>query len=1347
MNALDTDSVEASLAALSALGACYDQSEGLSPSSFSNYDSSHAAPPCSPSNSPKNGRHSGGASLSADASDPMGGRSTSTATLEKALALASPNRVPSSSSSKGSFRLRLLKAFHAADVQAQQNLESAFERMEQGGSSSYADSSVYSDDTCLLSDTESQDESRLAPGEAFAVALLRQARRQRHLSRLRERCRELDRQAKYYVKKESEFVEQLEQLFLDKELEISELRSQAQALVDDTDHLKEVVAQQAKEEGYLQVQLDAMTTYNTSIEVRVQFIMKQLVDFLGHRPKGERGKLSGDDDEDEEEEEEEEESLDKWKEIMNQIWSDGQDNFKAGQLRLELLEKHLEAYRQDNKARAQRLSDRQVKTTGIHQKMCKLQAWILEQHLANSGERCQTTANSDEKKNAVATPPAASRSLKANLSPIDFIEGATTAPTTESGLPQFDPSARSDKGISSPSSAPGSLKVSSGVGHNESPEKDPTATAATIVPLSPPLPLRRHSEGRGSRGSTATASASGDANSTADLSPPRTAVEKAVLVQKYLCEALAAVNFSHQVVRVKNGTNIYRFGPEITAAVRLTDDGRLLAARDFGAFRPIREVLLELQADLSGNSASCSVASSLVVAATSQDNSRSQGDAGHAMEVNTQQPSTCSANTASVVATAEAAAAAAAAASAAAVRANSLMMGSYTASGTGSGSISIPGSTNAFLGPSAVINAADTGSASNRRRHSHENDNCSSNANSAGASAASSAAPSTTAGTGGTAAAVRGDNHHHRHHHQQQQQQQQQSRRQSHPHQQRSSLSQPPQALHREPPAEVPRRPPSSDARNGRVKLGYRNTLGSTEPLTAAPPPPEASRSPSAHWGPSQEAACSLTAGASTSPWLAGGSGSIDMGAPRQDLTRSFNNWVGEYVAGQQQQWRQLPLQQQHHQHYHSPLPPHQQSPLPTHHPLHQQQQQQQQQHQQFPPPTLPPEPASQPASQPQQYWSLPAASYPSSSTATRRHSSASASASAAGQPSLPGSGAFYAPCAAGRVDSRRLSLPAAQQESHAKSTSPVPQRICVQRPPVMHTVQLAPNQLSARSGTPPMRTYPNQSAERALSTHRMLRPGAPTQARATFPLAQPCSARGSYHGQSRSPPPVRNSGSTVMVSSVQAPARPVPHGPRTIRFGSVGSATHMGPTAGRSPSPPLHTVRNGESSRSLSPLCTTMTTVVEVQPGHRSVVTAAAPRRSSTPPHIGLVHPMLGAQPGQRLILDASTDYLSQTVSDTRGSPLLGSSVASSVAIASARSTKTALAHMPSPGLGPIGLQPGMLGLARPITVSQSVAQTPPCVSLRGTAHHPQGYILRPAPTIPAIPPSPASSSEVFAV
>lgn len=88
-------------------------------------------------------------------------------------------------------------------------------------------------------------------------------------------------------------------------------------------------------------------------------------------------------------------------------------------------------------------------------------------------------------------------------------------------------------------------------------------------------------------------------------------------VERCLHEALSAISFNAKVVRVKGDWGVYRFGADIAAVIRLTDEGKLVASRDYSAFRPVDEFLRELQAEMQTVSHNVSVASTSVVAAAS----------------------------------------------------------------------------------------------------------------------------------------------------------------------------------------------------------------------------------------------------------------------------------------------------------------------------------------------------------------------------------------------------------------------------------------------------------------------------------------------------------------------------------------------------------------------------------------------------------------------------------------------------------------------------------------------------------------------------------------------------------
>eukprot|EP00445_Apocalathium_hangoei_P010534 CAMPEP_0203884088 /NCGR_PEP_ID=MMETSP0359-20131031/28155_1 /ASSEMBLY_ACC=CAM_ASM_000338 /TAXON_ID=268821 /ORGANISM="Scrippsiella Hangoei, Strain SHTV-5" /LENGTH=1196 /DNA_ID=CAMNT_0050804469 /DNA_START=23 /DNA_END=3613 /DNA_ORIENTATION=- len=613
----------------------------------------------------------------ADAADPTAvGRRGTAAALEHALAMASPPR------SMGSARVRLLQAFAAADVQAQSSLERSFAALDAGGSAAGADSSGSGSATPGLESEASED--LLISGGSFEVALQRQVRRQEKFSALRKRCTELQAQAECYRRKEAEFVEQLEHLMAGKETEVGELKMQAEVLEDERHQLKEAALQQDMEHDALQRQLDEMLAYKGASEVRVQFLMDHLVNLLSRSDgnTSEEAQLHG-------------------QELLKEVLADGEEQCRAGQKRLGLFTRQLDEARVENRSRAQQLSDMQISTTGIHEKMCKFQHWVLERKLfpnvspsrlasapsastsaadrlglaslgrtvaapdegSGSAFRRGRFGDSDDRASSNGGSP---RGLLSGASPAAASDGAASSRGGDAhDVSAQDPEAtlRSERAQSSLGSPPGSCKVVRSLNRSESsvsslredgsvvmmhPAVSSRATGAEGVsppPPPPPLPLEllagslpsvgqlaRASEevatdwvGGGSRGAAAVSEGGmhsfGATSQEIGIglagSSSRSFGSRVAQVERCLHEALSAISFKAKVVRVKGDWGVYRFGADIAAVIRLTDEGKLVASRDYSAFRPVDEFLRELQAEMQTVSRNVSVASTSAVAGAS----------------------------------------------------------------------------------------------------------------------------------------------------------------------------------------------------------------------------------------------------------------------------------------------------------------------------------------------------------------------------------------------------------------------------------------------------------------------------------------------------------------------------------------------------------------------------------------------------------------------------------------------------------------------------------------------------------------------------------------------------------
>merc|ERR1719162_449356 len=59
--------------------------------------------------------------------------------------------------------------------------------------------------------------------------------------------------------------------------------------------------------------------------------------------------------------------------MLQTVLADGEERDQLSRQRLELFTRQLEDARQENRIRAQSLSDRQCQTTGLHERLCKLQ--------------------------------------------------------------------------------------------------------------------------------------------------------------------------------------------------------------------------------------------------------------------------------------------------------------------------------------------------------------------------------------------------------------------------------------------------------------------------------------------------------------------------------------------------------------------------------------------------------------------------------------------------------------------------------------------------------------------------------------------------------------------------------------------------------------------------------------------------------------------------------------------------------------------------------------------------------------------------------------------------------------
>jgi len=260
------------------------------------------------------------------------------------------NRMPARASS-GAARTRLIEALIAIEAEAQRAVEEAVRAtIRPSTGSSLAASEAAKE---LGSDVE---DSVLCTRGSKATAE-QHSRLRARASELRKEAMKLEVELSSFKSKEVDFVQDLGRLLSDNEQKESDLLARVDVLTEEQRELYEASTQQEQEMRSLARELEEMEAYKVACENRVQFLMDQLVILLSSGQDAENGQ------------------------ILCRILADGEERCGAARGRLGFFSQQLEDARQENRARAQKLSDMQVSTTAIHERMCALQNQVLERKL------------------------------------------------------------------------------------------------------------------------------------------------------------------------------------------------------------------------------------------------------------------------------------------------------------------------------------------------------------------------------------------------------------------------------------------------------------------------------------------------------------------------------------------------------------------------------------------------------------------------------------------------------------------------------------------------------------------------------------------------------------------------------------------------------------------------------------------------------------------------------------------------------------------------------------------------------------------------------------------------------
>lgn len=184
---------------------------------------------------------------------------------------------------------------------------------------------------------------------------------------LRSENQELKSEIHRKEKRGAEFVQQLEQLLLEGERSYADLRARVEELLDESTQLADAEHQEEHEQQGLQEQLAEMLKYQDCCRVRVGLLMDHLVGLLSKsaEPRADDRRRDANS-------------------MLRSVLSDAEQRCFSSLQRLELFAGQLEAARRDNRFRAQRLSDMQIATTAIHERMCALQHELMLRQLAPS---------------------------------------------------------------------------------------------------------------------------------------------------------------------------------------------------------------------------------------------------------------------------------------------------------------------------------------------------------------------------------------------------------------------------------------------------------------------------------------------------------------------------------------------------------------------------------------------------------------------------------------------------------------------------------------------------------------------------------------------------------------------------------------------------------------------------------------------------------------------------------------------------------------------------------------------------------------------------------------------------
>lgn len=253
--------------------------------------------------------------------------------------------------SSGAARTRLIEALIAIEAEAQRAVEEAVRATIRPP----AGSRLVASEAPKELDSDAEDSMLCARGDK---AIAEQHRKLRaRASELRKETVKLEVELSSFKSKEVDFVQDLGRLLSDNEQKESELLARVDALTEEQRELYEASAQQEQEMRSLARELEEMDAYKVACENRVQFLMDQLVILLSSGQDCENGQ------------------------ILCRILADGEERCGAARERLGFFAQQLEDARQENRARAQKLSDMQVATTATHERMCALQNQVLERKL------------------------------------------------------------------------------------------------------------------------------------------------------------------------------------------------------------------------------------------------------------------------------------------------------------------------------------------------------------------------------------------------------------------------------------------------------------------------------------------------------------------------------------------------------------------------------------------------------------------------------------------------------------------------------------------------------------------------------------------------------------------------------------------------------------------------------------------------------------------------------------------------------------------------------------------------------------------------------------------------------